>query len=172
MAEPFIAEIRIFPFNFAPQGWAFCDGQLLPIAQNTALFSLVGTFYGGDGETTFGLPNLQGRLPMHPGHGPGLSARSLGQSGGVETVTLNTSQVPAHSHSVKASTNPGDLDAPNANRGLARSSGGFAYTGEANMVDLASPVSTQGGGQAHNNLMPSLTLNYCIALVGVFPSRS
>lgn len=174
MAEPFVAEIRIWALNFAPRGWAFCGGQLLPISQNTALFSLVGTTYGGDGRTTLGLPNLQGRAPMHPGNGPGLANRRLGETGGVETVTLAEAQMPNHNHALRAVTNPADLAAPSSDRSLARSSGGFAYkAADSNLVDLSpAAVPDLGGGQAHNNLMPFLTLNFCIALVGLYPSRS
>lgn len=175
MSEPFIAEIRIFPYNFAPRNWAFCNGQLLPISQNTALFSLIGTTYGGDGRTTTGLPNLQGRAPMHPGHGPGLSTRTLGENSGVETVTLSETQMPQHSHTLQATSNPADLAAPGSNRSLARSSGGFAYqqNSSSDLVDLASEaVPNEGGTQAHNNMMPYLTLHFCIALTGLYPSRS
>src|SRR3989440_10371764 len=121
MADPFVAEIRTLPFNFAPTGWALCDGQLLPISQNTALFSLLGTTYGGDGKSNFALPDLQGRAPMHPGQGPGLSLRSLGEQGGEDTVTLLQSEIPAHSHALRAATVPGTLNAPSPARGLARS---------------------------------------------------
>ena len=172
MSEPFIAEIRIFAGNFAPRGWAFCDGQLLPIAQNTALFSLIGTTYGGDGRTTTALPNLQGRAPMHPGRGPGLTSRRLGQRGGVETVTLSEAQMPAHTHSVMATGNPGNLGIPSNARALARTQPGFAWqTAEPN-ADMASQVlPNAGGSQAHNNLQPFLAINFIIALVGLYPSR-
>ena len=121
MADPFVAEIRIFPFNFPPKGWAWCDGQLQPISQNTALFALLGTTYGGDGKSTFALPDLQGRAPMHPGQGPGLSLHDLGEQGGSETVTLLESEIPAHSHSALAfAGSPGNLNAPNPTRALAR----------------------------------------------------
>src|SRR5947199_2770785 len=116
MADPFVAEIRIFPFNFAPKGWAFCDGQLLPLSQNTALFSLLGTTYGGDGKSNFALPNMQGNAPMHPGQGPGLSLHDLGETGGSETVTLLESEIPAHSHGVSASSVDGTAKAPNAQK--------------------------------------------------------
>src|SRR3712207_1421508 len=128
MADPFVAEIRIFPFNFAPKGWAFCQGQLLPISQNTALFSLLGTFYGGDGKSTFALPDLEGSAAMHEGQGQGLSVRDLGQIGGAESVTLLVSEIPFHTHSVRVVTEAGDLQTPSPNVALARSSEGFAYT--------------------------------------------
>ena len=174
MADPFVAEIRIYPFNFAPTGWAFCDGQLLPISQNTALFSLLGTTYGGDGRSTFALPNLQGRAPMHPGQGPGLSLHDLGESAGSETVTLLESEIPAHSHSLMAVNAVASLNAPGADRTLARSSGGFAYQqSPANPVNLSpQTLALAGGSLPHNNLMPYLTLNFCIALQGVYPPRT
>src|SRR5438093_13533345 len=125
--DPFVAEIRIFPFNFAPKGWAFCDGQILPISQNTALFSLLGTTYGGNGKSNFALPNLQGSAPMHPGQGPGLSLHDLGETGGSDTVTLLESEMPAHSHGLRAVTDPGDLKIPTPQRALARSQGANAY---------------------------------------------
>src|SRR3712207_2879428 len=122
MADPFVAEIRIFPFNFAPKGWAWCNGQLLPISQNTALFSLLGTTYGGDGKSNFALPDLQGRAPMHPGQGPGLSLHALGEMRGTETVTLLESEIPAHSHAMRGSLDDADLAVPAASRTLARAS--------------------------------------------------
>src|SRR5512141_2576349 len=127
MSSPFVAEIRIFAGNFAPVGWAACDGQLMPISQNTALFSLLGTTYGGDGKSTFALPDLQGNAPMHPGQGPGLSLHDLGEMAGSETVTLLPSEMPVHAHAMRAATDPGDLNAPAPTRSLAASSGGFAY---------------------------------------------
>ena len=173
MSEPFVAEIRIFAGNFAPRGWAFCDGQLLPISQNTALFSLIGTTYGGDGRSTTALPDLQGRAPMHPGRGPGLTDRRLGQRGGVETVTLTEAQMPNHHHTARALSDPGDLFAP-ANRSLARSQNGFAYQSNAsNLVPMNSAsLPNAGGNQAHNNLQPFLVMNFIIALQGLYPSRS
>lgn len=171
MSEPFIGEIRIWACNFAPRNWAFCNGQLLPIAQNTALFSLLGTTYGGDGRTTFGLPNLQDRIPMHPGHGPGLTSRRLGDTGGTVAVTLSEAQMPAHAHSFQASPDPGEVASP-AGAALARSVGGAVYASANNLVPLGSQLSSVGGGAAHNNLQPYLALNICIALVGLYPSRS
>lgn len=173
MADPFVAEIRIFPFNFAPKGWAWCDGQLLPLSQNTALFSLLGTTYGGDGKSTFALPDLQGNLPIHPGQGPGLSLYDLGQMGGSETVTLLESEIPLHTHTLRASSDPGDLQQPSPARSLARSTNGFAYiTGVSPNATLApEALAPAGGDQPHNNLMPYLTYYFNIALQGVFPAR-
>jgi microcystin-dependent protein len=174
MADPFVAEIRIFPFNFAPQGWAFCDGQLLPLSQNTALFSLLGTTYGGDGKSTFALPDLQGRAPMLPGQGPGLSFHDLGETGGSDTVTLLMTEIPVHAHTVTTAVNPALLAVPSPAVGLARSRTVNAYQTNTtqNMVSMAPQVLAPAGGDApHNNLMPYLTLNFCIALQGVFPSR-
>jgi microcystin-dependent protein len=174
MSDPFVAEIRIFPFNFAPTGWAFCDGQTLPISQNTALFSLLGTTYGGDGKSNFALPNLQGCAPMHPGQGPGLRLHNLGETGGETAVTLLASQMPAHSHGFMASNQLGQ-DATPVAEALARSVGETLYqtnTG-ANLNPLASQaLAPAGGGQPHNNVMPCLTLNFCIALQGVYPPRT
>lgn len=171
MADPFVAEIRIFPFNFAPKGWAWCDGQLMPLSQNTALFSLLGTTYGGDGKSTFALPDLQGRAPMHPGQGPGLSLHDLGETGGSETVTLLESEIPAHSHTARGSTDDDDATNPvgNAYGGLS-----IVYAPAASpkvaMSNLA--LAPAGGDQPHNNLMPYLTFYFCIALQGVFPPRT
>lgn len=175
MADPFVAEIRIFPFNFAPKGWAFCDGQILPISQNTALFSLLGTVYGGDGKSTFALPDLQGSVAMHPGQGQGLSLRDLGEIGGAETVTLLVTEMPFHTHTLQAFNQLGDQFGPNANGTftLARSGGGAVYnTTVSNLVTMApQALSPAGGSLPHNNMQPYLTLNYCIALQGVFPAR-
>jgi len=174
MSEPFVAEIRIFAGNFAPRGWAFCNGQLLPISQNTALFSLIGTTYGGDGRTTTALPNLEGRAPMQPGRGPGLTSRRLGERGGVETVTLSEAQMPNHHHTMQANANPGDLQIPTNQRSLARTQPGFAWQDTAdNLVPLAEQaLPNAGGSQEHNNMQPYLAINYIIALVGLYPSRS
>ena len=175
MSEPFIAEIRIFGLNFAPRNWAFCNGQLLPIAQNTALFALVGTTYGGDGRTTFGLPDLQGRAPMHPGTGPGLSTRRLGEKAGVDTVTLATTQMPSHGHTLRT----GAMECSSAAATSTDPRGNFvAVTSDLSrrIYRDVGPVATTdtpvGGGQAHDNRQPFLACNFCIALVGLFPSRS
>ena len=171
MADPFVAEIRIFPFNFAPKGWAWCDGQLLPLSQNTALFSLLGTTYGGNGKSNFALPDLQGRAPMHPGQGPGLSLHDLGETGGSETVTLLESEIPAHSHAVHASAGDattrivsGQLPATGIGVGL--------YGPQPGDVTLApEALAPAGGDQPHNNMQPYLTFYFNIALQGVFPPR-
>jgi microcystin-dependent protein len=173
MADPFVAEIRIFPFNFAPRGWAWCDGQLLPLSQNTALFSLLGTTYGGDGKSNFALPDLQGRAPMHPGQGPGLSLHDLGETGGSETVTLLESEIPAHSHALRASLDDGDLSIPAPGRSLGKSGGGVIYGPTSAFVSMSDQaLAPAGGDQPHNNLQPYLTFYFCIALQGVFPPRT
>jgi microcystin-dependent protein len=171
--DPFVAEIRIFPFNFAPRGWAWCDGQLLPLSQNTALFSLLGTTYGGNGKSNFALPDLQGRAPMHPGQGPGLSLHDLGETGGSETVTLLESEIPAHSHALRATNDAGDLVAPGPTRSLSGSTGGQLYASASNPLVAMAPevLAPAGGDQPHNNLQPYLTFYFCIALQGVFPPR-
>jgi len=173
MADPFVAEIRIFPFNFAPKGWAFCDGQLLPLSQNTALFSLLGTTYGGNGKSNFALPDLQGRGAMHPGQGQGLSLRDLGEMGGAETVTLLVSEIPFHTHTMQAFATPADLKEPQAGAVLTRNQNGAIYnTNNSNLVQMAPQALTPAGGSLpHNNMQPYLTLSFCIALQGVFPPR-
>jgi microcystin-dependent protein len=175
MADPFVAEIRIFPFQITPKGWARCDGQLLPISQNTALFSLLGTFYGGDGKSNFALPDVGGRAPMHPGQGPGLTEHFLGETGGAETVSLLESEMPAHSHGLQASNSAGIAQSPVGNL-LAGGVGGIAMYADppppgslTALSDVALPPA--GGDQPHNNMQPYLTLNFCIALQGVFPPR-
>ena len=173
MADPFVAEIRIFPFNFAPKGWAWCNGQLLPISQNTALFSLLGTTYGGDGKSTFALPNLQGSAPIHAGQGPGLSLYDLGQTGGTDTVTLLQSEIPSHTHSLMANTTTATKSLPTGNS-FAKGSSMTPYLAPAGapLVNMAAQaISPAGGGLPHNNLMPYLTLYFNIALQGVFPAR-
>ncbi|MBZ4024117.1 phage tail protein [Rhodobacter sp. TJ_12] len=174
MSEPFIAEIRIFAGNFAPRGWAFCDGQLLPIAENTALFSLIGTTYGGDGRTTTGLPNMQGRAPMHPGRGPGLTARRLGERDGIETVTLSEAQMPSHTHGLRATGARGTEENPGNTTSVAATFPVAAFSsGESSSVYMDSEtLSGTGGSQSHNNMQPYLALNFIIALVGLYPSRS
>jgi len=175
MSEPFIAEVRIFAGNFAPRSWAFCDGQLLPISNNTALFSLIGTTYGGDGRTTTALPNLQGRVPMHPGRGPGLTSRRLGEKVGTETVTLSEAQIPSHAHTFRVQNTGGPPGGPNNTKSVAgsRTINAWQTNTSANLVDMASEaLSTTGGGQAHTNVQPFLALNFIIALQGLYPSRS
>jgi microcystin-dependent protein len=176
MSDPFIAEIKIFPGNFAPRNWAFCDGQLLPIAQNTALFSLVGTTYGGDGRTTFGVPDLRGRAPMNPRNGPGLTSRRLGERGGVENVTLTQAQMPAHNHTLQASgtavDEEGTSNPADAVTGVTDLSDAIYGPAGATTQMHPSALASVGGGQMHNNMQPFLALNFIIALVGVFPSRS
>ena len=172
--DPFVAEIRIFPFNFAPRGWAWCDGQLLPLSQNTALFSLLGTTYGGNGKSNFALPDLQGRAPMHPGQGPGLSLHDLGETGGSETVSLLESEIPSHSHQLRANASPADSASPQ-DASFARVLGATPYLAPAGapaaaLSDQALPPA--GGDQPHNNMQPYLTFYFCIALQGVFPPRT
>ncbi|MFT3909022.1 MAG: tail fiber protein [Ferruginibacter sp.] len=174
--DPFVAEVRLFACNFAPRGWAQCMGQILPIAQNTALFSLVGTLYGGDGRTTFGLPNLQGQVALGQGQGPGLSPYQIGEVLGSETVSLLSNQGGTHTHSVNCSTNEGTVDGPKGNV-LATSGtdsrGNNIYTNTPGQTVNMNPneITPTGGGGPHNNMSPYLTLNYCIALQGVFPQR-
>jgi microcystin-dependent protein len=177
MADPFVAEIRIFPFNFAPKGWAWCDGQLLPISQNTALFSLLGTTYGGDGKSNFALPNMQGNAPMHPGQGPGLSLHDLGETGGSQFVSLLESEIPSHPHAMNAANIPSDQAAPTPTRSMARSVNAFAYVPDVNpQPALAmmndSTLTPAGGDLPHNNMQPFLTFYFNIALQGVFPPRT
>lgn len=169
MSDPFIGEIKMFAGNFAPQGWALCDGQLLPIAQNAALFSLLGTTYGGDGRTTFALPDLRGRVPLHPGQGPGLSQRRLGEKSGQESVTLSEAQMPAHTHTAQARpVSAGRNDPENALLARRR-----AYDGEPAPTVTMHPdaIGSAGGGQDHENMQPYLCINFIIALQGLFPSR-
>lgn len=172
MSDPFVAEIRIVPINFAPKGWAFCNGQLLPLSQNTALFSLLGTTYGGNGKSNFALPDLQGRAPMHPGQGPGLSLHDLGESAGSETVTLLASEMPAHTHAALKGFNfNGNATTPQG--------AGFARAGDGTRLYATGPASTatgpgltpSGGDMPHNNMQPYLTMNFIIALQGIFPPR-
>jgi microcystin-dependent protein len=181
MSDQFVAEIRVFPFNFPPTGWAFCNGQLMPISQNTALFSLLGTTYGGDGKSTFALPNLQDAVPMHPGQGQGLSLRDLGEMSGTEAVTLNSTEMPVHTHFMSGC----DADATTADpagqypaKGMWDAGTAFGLMGAysdaspGNAVMDPHALALAGGNLPHNNMQPYLTLNFCIALQGIFPSRS
>lgn len=180
MSEPFLGQIQMFGFNFNPRGWAKCDGQLLPISQNSALFSLLGTQYGGDGRTTFGLPGLRGRVPIHQGNGPGLLPKSIGSKGGQETVALNATEIPSHTHSAtgnaKAAAGRGNNTAPAGRTwaGLARENAYSDATADTDMMadNVEVTVGNTGGSQSHNNMQPYLTVNFCIALTGIFPSRS
>jgi microcystin-dependent protein len=186
--DPFVGQILFFPFNFPPKGYAFCQGQLLPISQNTALFSLLGTTYGGNGQSTFALPNLQGAVPLGPGQGPGLTDHYLGEVGGSEFITLTTPQIPAHAHAVSANSatvacknGPGNKQTPEANVPATESAGVTATYSSAlpNNVMRAGNIALGGtatatantGGQPHENRQPFLTINYCIALQGIFPPR-
>ncbi|MSR13599.1 MAG: phage tail protein [Gammaproteobacteria bacterium] len=170
MADLFISEIRIMAINFAPKGWVFCNGQVLPISQNTALFSLLGTTYGGDGRSTFALPNLQGRVPLHWGQGQGLSSRDLGEAGGVSEVNLTTAELPAHSHTLNGSALPASKAQPDAGSKL----GATTIYGSGAPTQAMAPqmITATGGNVSHNNLQPYLTLNFFIVLQGVFPLRS
>lgn len=172
MSEPFIGEIKMFAGNFAPRGWAMCDGQLLAVSQNDALFSLLGTIYGGDGRTTFALPDMRGRIPVHAGTGPGLTPRRLGEKSGSESHMLVPDQIPDHTHNIKVLNKPGDSGNPE-NRIWAASSGTpMAYARENPDTALAADaISNTGGNQAHNNMMPHLCIYFIIALFGIYPSR-
>ena len=172
MADPFVAEIRVFGFNFAPRGWAFCNGQIMPISQNTALFSLLGTTYGGDGKSTFALPNLLGSAAMHPGQGQGLSLRDLGEVSGSETITLLTSEMPAHNHSLASTNDDGNNTNPGG-RYFGRGNALYLNPSGQQQVQMAQQMLYPAGSSLpHNNMQPYLTLNFCIALQGVFPPRS
>jgi microcystin-dependent protein len=172
MSEPFLGEIRLVPYNFAPRGWAFCQGQLLAISQNTALFSLLGTTYGGNGVTTFGLPDLQGRVAVHVGQGPGLSPYDLGQEGGTETVTLTSGQLAPHPHPANCLNVNGNQYQPNGGV-WAVDAGANPQYGTTKAAGTMAPniIGSSGNGQAHNNIQPYLTLNYVVALQGIFPQR-
>jgi microcystin-dependent protein len=178
MANPFVAEIRMFADNFAPTGWALCNGQLMPISQNTALFSLLGTTYGGDGKNNFALPNLQGSAPMHPGQGPGLSLHDLGESAGEQTVTLLQTEMPAHSHSAACLTNTaGDQNTPilwakTVGASRQQPPPDYATQGPANTTMNPQAISVTGGSQPHNNMSPYLAVTFIIALQGVYPPRT
>jgi microcystin-dependent protein len=180
MSSPFVAEIRMFGFNFAPTGWAQCNGQLLPISQNTALFSLLGTFYGGDGKSTFALPNIEGSVAVHQGQGQGLSEYFLGQQGGEEAVTLLTSEMPSHNHSLSVTTATGTTNTSQNNQ-MGKGASGNPVSGltQAKFYSTVAPqtamnpqaLALAGGSLPHNNMMPYLTVNFCIAMQGVFPPR-
>lgn len=176
MSEPFIGQITMFGGNFAPRSWAFCDGQLLSISSNTALFSILGTTFGGDGRTTFGLPDLRGRVTIHPGNGAGLTSRRLGEKGGAETTTLNVSNLPPHSHTGTIKAKNGQPDESNPAGGypgtLTNGTEGYAETTNGNMAPDVVQTDNTGGNVAHNNVQPFQCVNYIIALVGIFPSRN
>ena len=172
MSLPFLGQLLMFAGTFAPRGWAFCDGQLLPIAQNEALFSLFGTTYGGDGRTTFGLPDLRGRIPIDQGKGPILTDRKLGQKGGTETVTISTNQLPSHTHPMHGTAEIGADPSPSGNA-LASTQVISPYFVEAQSENMAaSVIKATGGGQSHTNLMPTLCINFVVATSGIYPSRS
>jgi microcystin-dependent protein len=171
MSEPFLSEIRMFGFNFPPRGWAGCDGQLLPISQNQALFALVGTTYGGNGQTTFALPDLRGRTPLHFGQGPGLQQRTLGQTGGSESETLSTAQLPSHTHPVVAAA-AAQTGVPQGAQLAAAAAPIYRSAASATVPLAVDSVGTAGGGQPHPNMQPCLTINFSIALQGIFPSQN
>lgn len=171
MSEPFVGEIRMVGFNFAPAGWATCDGQSMPIAENDTLFSLIGTTYGGDGVQTFNLPDLRGRLPVHAGQGPGLTSRILGEVSGTETVTLTTQQIPFHIHAALAQTGSGNQSTPS--NGIWASSGQGQYgTGAGNVPMKNTLIAGGGGSQPHENTMPYTTINFVISLFGIYPTQN
>lgn len=179
--DPFLAQITIFGCNFAPQGWALCQGQLLAISQNTAVFSLIGTYYGGNGTTTFALPDLRSRAPIGFGQGPGLSNYAIGETGGQETVPINNSSYPTHTHGLFAGASPATANTPGGSIEAEGQTGGrggtinlalYGASGTPTTLAPAALTAAAGGGQPHNNLQPYLTLNFCIALTGIFPARS
>ena len=173
MSEPFVGEIRMFAGNFAPRGWAFCDGQLLAISQNDALFSLFGTIYGGDGRTTFALPEMRGRIPLHQGTGPGLSPRQQGSKPGSESGTLTTNQLPSHSHDLNANARQDNQESPAGNVLCDPNPEGRIYDEVVQDASAATTaVAATGGSRSHTNLMPTLCVNFIVALFGVYPSRS
>ncbi len=173
MSDPFIGEIRMFAGNFAPRSWAFCDGQLLAVSSNNALFALLGTIYGGDGRTTFGLPDMRGRIPVHQGQGPGLSDRRIGAKGGAENVTLTANQMPSHNHAMNASGTAGTADGPagmvQAGNSAVRA---FRLNIGPNQTLHSATIGNSGGSRSHANMMPTLAVHFIIALFGVFPSRN
>ena len=179
MSEPFIAEVRMWGCSFAPRGWAFCHGGLIPISENTALFSLIGTTYGGDGRSTFALPDLSDRAPMHPGKGPGLTYRRLGENGGFTGISLNENEIPSHEHTMYGAAEKGNQKAPDttlflAQDGESRAEVGYylSTNGEIDSSLSSSGLRLSGGSLAHNNIQPLLGVNFCIALIGVYPTRS
>jgi microcystin-dependent protein len=171
MSEPFIGEIRLFAGNFAPRDWAFCEGQLISIAQNTALFALLGTTYGGNGQTTFALPDLRGRVPMHMGQGPGLSGHTQGEVAGTEQVTLLATQMPPHSHALRASTAAASGSTPAGALLGATSVNSYDNTAAGTAMATVA-IGSSGGAQPHQNMAPTMVLSYIIALAGIFPSRN
>ncbi len=172
MSEPFVGEIRMFAGNFAPRGWAFCDGQLLAVSQNDALFSLLGTIYGGDGRTTFGLPDMRGRIPIHAGSGPGLSQRRLGAKSGAEKVTLTVNQLPSHQHNVSASASGASSGDPSGKVSASTAPTNIYSNALATAQNMSgAAISTVGGSRSHTNLMPFLCVHFIIALFGIYPSR-
>ena len=172
MSQPFVGEIRMFGGNFAPAGWAFCEGQLMPISENETLFALIGTTYGGDGETTFALPDLRGRVPVHQGQGPGLSSHVLGETFGVESVTLTTSQIPQHNHALSASNALGDSAGPGG-KVPARSTNIDLYSGDPPDVNMAATaIQPAGGSQPHDNFQPYLCVSFIISLYGIYPQMN
>jgi microcystin-dependent protein len=172
MSEAFVGEIKMFAGNFAPRGYAYCDGQLLAVSQNDALFSLYGTIYGGDGKTTFGLPDLRGRIPLHQGQGPGLSERRLGSKGGAENVTLTLNQLPSHRHYVDGSNNMATKETLNGNVLAGSQGGNFYHSDVSTSAQLENGViANTGGSRSHTNLMPTLCIHFIVALVGIYPSR-
>jgi microcystin-dependent protein len=171
-AEPYIGQIMPFAGTFAPSGWALCDGSLLPISQYSALFSLIGTYYGGDGQTTFALPDLRSRVPIHQGQGPGLSSYVIGQNGGAEAVTLTTAQLPAHTHPTMGNSDAGTSPDPTGGVWASGPTSTYIAGASANTNMNPTSISGSGGGQAHDNMLPYLALNFCIALEGIYPSQS
>jgi microcystin-dependent protein len=172
MSQPYVGEIRMFAGNFAPAGWMFCDGELLPISENDTLFNLIGTTYGGDGEETFALPNLQSRIPIHAGQGSGLSLHQLAEAAGVETVTLTTQQIPAHQHAPLASDQEGTLSSPNNAVWAVASTGNQLYSSPPGVNTMhAQSIGSNGGSQPHDNMGPYLCVNYIISLFGIYPNQ-
>ncbi|WP_207507388.1 phage tail protein [Telluribacter humicola] len=173
MSDQFLAEIRIFPFNFAPTGWAFCHGQLIPLSQNTALYALLGTIYGGDGKSTFALPNMIDSVPVQPGQGQGLTYRSQGETSGASTLTLLQSEIPVHTHNVRVMNEEANDNLPAPSTAITSSARGNVYsTAPPNTAFHPASLSATGSSLPHNNMMPYLTVNFCIALQGVFPPRA